>query len=1049
MILGGGALSAYSNSQALGINPSAANGTVVLDTTGNAQQNFNISVGDYVVYSFGALASFYGVVTETSDSFNDPSQGRVQNFTVVDNRVRLQWQEVFMAINMEDEMVSKRLGRPAAPAAPGDAGAFGADAVTIGGEASPIGNAAASGAIPEAGDAGLVRRRYWSILPQHWAAGIKTWHDQPFTARQVLNFAFAGAWGDFGFDRSYHPALSDTVIFGLDHTGGIKLANLISAINEKAGLEMAIVGARELKWFRKGEGLLPLPDNRSSGRSTGESLSSVDTAVMVVGERVRVQVANVELEPDWKPVWEAFIDELAWRREVAEVFALPTATKEDQANLSAKAREVTVYQYAKQKNDPDYLDYRLFGQVSRVNMSAWLYIQELVFRSYRIPPGSTLYGIPLSSLEMADSLLVGTDINGTGDAAKQDYVSNPVEFYPSAQAQVMHKGQPLDFLQARDIRLFYTNAKSLRDEWTMASDFEVDSVNMSIRFSSPVFIDGTPEEGTSLYLKVNKGEGGGADLSVTLDPESDYLDVIVPNPDVKLQPAGVRASFCFLMGRYHRAYGKGPRRGTLSVGGLGLHLVDTKGTGSFVADGVGDFSASDLPFPTTTGSSFREILYEDGKGAKDKADAAAASMLGLSPVLATGGFKRHGVVGAEVSGVVDRVSITIGTSGVIEDVSYTKGKVTGVPLAERTLQRIQRTTELYPGQEELKKEVRQYRLIAAAEKTARKPERSGTHNRFADVFSKPVGSDVQNSIILHDKNGAAPVRGGVAKWLAGDLVWLDGSGYPSATGKAFGGVVVFTPVMQGPEGDQVQSKEIMVANKGIVPVRVSGVVPAGATVFADKGAHAVSASGEVAIGMLMHGEDVPEPPAPEGNAPATEVLAMVSLGFGGGAGTGPCYFGEIISYQDGEGSAAESKVGIRAGLVEYGGRKERIDHYEVNLGVDSVKLVWLRVAVVANTNEDGSVTLSALKNEQAGIPVWETGDISAGYPFTTHPAIFPSTAPGAGEIILPVGKLSVVNGTATLDRTGCGHFVVTHCPGFLDYYRRGDSGSSSSGNAPA
>lgn len=1048
MILGGGKLLSYRAEQALGVNPSAAGGQVVIDRTPLPSASFGLSVGDYVAYSFDAFASFYGVVSEAVETAADPSSGVVHGFTVLDNRIRLQWAEVFGMFNMEDELVSRVFGRVDAPSPPGDSSSHGNDDVDIGigvgGDYSIDFDEDPSA--PD--DSGLVRRRYWSILPEHWKSGIRTWHDEPFTAREILNFAFEGAWGSFGFTRAYHSALDSLVLTGLDYNLGIRLGNLVSEINSKAGLELAIDGARTLRWFRRGEGLPPVPDSICSDRSAGQAFHAESTAVRVIGEPVRVQVANVELEPDWKPGWEAWVDELAWRREVASAFEMPTETKADHANLSAFTREVTVYQFAKQKDDASLLDGRAYGGIARNNLSAWVYIQEIVFRSYRIPPTRKLYGIPLSSLVMADGLLVGTDIHGEGGDAQQDYVSNPPEFYPQARAQVIHKGQPLDFLKARDVRLFYKNARDLRDEWTVATDFEVDPLNMSVRFSAPVFIDDPEDNGKTLYHRLNRGEGGGADVSGEVSAGNDYLDVVVPNPDVEIGAAGVKASFCFLLAPYFRDYGVGPRRGVHKADGLGLHLVDIQGTGTFNAAGTAAFDKTGLTLPASGAASFREILYEDGGKAEEKADAAASSVLGLSAIQDSGGFTRRGSAVTSVSGMVDRVQVTVDGSAVSEVVGFTKARGTGVALSERTMRRIQRTEERFPGQDALKNEIRQYRLIAAAERTGRRQDRSRSHGAFADVFSTPIGSDVQATAILYDKNSAAPTRDDIKAWKAGDIVWVDGDGWPSSTGQGLGGILVSTPVSVTPEGggEEEQTKELVVATKGVVPVRVRAPLEAGSDVRADKGDWYGSAEGGVSIGLLMHGDDVPEPAGAD-----KEVLAMVSLGFGGGgsSATGPCYFGEVVTWdEDGSGSGSGDAVtGIRGGPIEAGEDQWWEPHHEVSLTTPREKLLWMELPVTVNKTVGGEATLSGVKSGPKEGLTWHEGDVSGGYPDKDVPEMFAegeTTIDGTGKIVLPVGRITVAGGVLTLEPTGCGGFLVTHCPGVLSHDRiEGPSGSGS------
>lgn len=1057
MILGGGALTVYGSSRAWGINPSAANGTVIIDNTGGGSGSFSIAVGDYVAYSFDSFATFYGIVSETGESASDPTSGLVQTFTVLDNRVRLAWQMVYGAFNMEDEMSRKRLGRPAPPATPGNGSGSGDTGVDFGG-VTVTGVVVGTGDPDDPGNAGEKRRRYWHILPEHQASGIRTWTDEPYTAREILNFAFEGAWGDFGFARNYHSALDNLILTGLDHLGGCKLSSFVAEITEKAGLDLHITGAHTLVWGRKGEGLPPLADPGTTNRTGGEAITTNDTALRVMGERTRVQVMNVELEPDWKEGWGAFIDELAWRREVASTFAgeggpggivADDDSKENQANIAAKALSVTVFEYAKKKNKPELLDYRSFGDTSRARMPAWLYIQEFVYRAYRIPPTRKLYGIPISSLEMAESLLCATDIEGEGDDAKQIYKTGPIEFYPSTQAEVIHKGQPLDLIDSRDIRLFYRNTTGdLRNEWTKALDYQVDTVNMGIRFSKAVFIDGLPSEGKSIYLKLNQGEGGGSDLTELVEDGSDYLDVVVPNPAFEILPAQVKASFCFLLGRFQRDYGVGPRRGGLNVSGLGLHVLDDT-TASFASSGVAAFNGDDLQVPSPDGRSFKEILYEDGGKAIEKADKASDSQLRLSALQATGGFRRHGASGTPLTGAVDRITVTVTQDGgLTEDVSYTKARASTVAFAEKTLTRIQRTAELFPGQEQLKQEIRQYRNIAFAERHQRKIAATSTLKKIADVFAKPVGGESPQTSTLYDPTPtAAPTRGGVTGWKAGDIVWKDGKGVPSKTGKAFGGVLVATPVSEGEGESGTQTKGLAVATRGIVPVRVRGAISAGGYVLADKGSHYGAATGDTTIGMLMHGDDVPVPAAVEGE-PA-EVLVLVSLGGGGGASvTTECPFGEIITWTDGSDSEADTKTGVRGGNLRGGKDPWHLPHYEVDPGVDGEWLLFIRTAVVANVTPAADATLAGLASSSA--PEWvktvydSSSSTPGEYEAAVIPPIFPTSSPGVGKSIVPLGVLKVAGGVVTLQRAGCGDIILTHCPGTLDHYRGAVSLDSSS-----
>ena len=352
--------------------------------------------------------------------------------------------------------------------------------VTIGGDIAAAGDPAGAGEVTDPGNCPATRRRWKHLLPQHWESGIWTWTDAPLTAKQILNSAFNHAWGDFGFSRTYHADLDECILTGLDHTDGIKLSSLISEINDKAGLDVAISGDRGLVWERKGSGLPPLPDSSSDQRASSFSLTSADTAVRVVGERIRVQVCNVELEPDWARAWEKWIDELAWLSEVAAVFELPTATQRKHGRRrrqGARGYRVAICEEEERRRISRLP--RIRSREPRLHSRMDLYPRTgvpLLPHSCRPHP---CMAFRLSSLDLADSLLCSTKITGDGNDAKQAYTTgDDVEFYPACQAQVIHMGQPLDLLNEHDIRLFYRNGgRNLSAEFTEATDFEVDPNN--------------------------------------------------------------------------------------------------------------------------------------------------------------------------------------------------------------------------------------------------------------------------------------------------------------------------------------------------------------------------------------------------------------------------------------------------------------------------------------------------------------------------------------------------------------------------------------------
>lgn len=956
--IGGGVIRDYSFTKAWGVNPSAASGVCLIDTFESPGSDFQFDVGDYVAYSFGSLVNFIGIMTEVSapQSFG---AGKEVSFQVVDNRIRLAYKWVFGAFNIEDDTARNYAPRPDAPE-PGDS-SFGSseDGLSFGelGDVEPFGVGSATSPVNPWGQ----RRKYRHLLPQHWQSGIWTYTDEPLKTTQILNYCFNYSWGGFDFTRIYHPDLNQIVLTGLDYTGGIRLSNLISEINSKVGLEVGIFGANELRWVRKGEGVVPVKDIYSAPYSSGRSLTANDTGVRVVGGRTRLQKLNIALEPDWQPGWEQYIDEVKWRRSVAEALGMPVASKSDQLNLSAAARAITVYQFAKAKGDTSLLDSRRFGNSARNNLPAWVYIQELVYKSYRIPSDFTLYGLPLSSLEIADSLLCATDVAGDGLAARQVYADDPVQYYPASQASAIVRGQPLDLLNARDIRIFYRNSGAdYRNQFTIAPDFEVDPVNKSIRFSAPIFVDGDPDEGKSIYLKWNKGEGGGEDVTDSVVENSDYLDVVVPNPDYQIQPAQIFASFCFLLSNFHKDYGSGPRLGAVSSQGIDLHVLDT--TGSSVSDsGISNIVGSLLRLPDSQSGQFSEILYADGEGAYEKARDLANSSILRQAVEDSGGFTRNGFVGTELLPTVDRITVNVRFGqGITEEVSYVRSMASKAAFSERTLQRIQRSEELFSGQEMLKKEIREYRMLAALEKNG-KAELESKRSRMRDVFSKPVGSEDPSVQSVRVPDTVIPPDGG---WKPGHVIWLDDAGSVTMENPTtFGGVLV-----SGLKEGETTASEFQVALTGRVPVLVSSGVQGHSAIALNPGDQVASNSGELTIGRLAHGEEVPA-------SSSGEVMAMVDLG---SASKDPVVPLHIIPKRPRyiPGPAVPVPSGHKRFFIEWGTISERLatnwdSYFDVNATTYFFAKVYLPITGPLLLNYWEIVTGPEVTSHQT--PQWEVG----------------------------------------------------------------------------
>lgn len=1013
--IGGGAIKSQKATKAWGVNPANAEVEVVIDDPGN----FLLGEGDYVALQFGAITTFFGIITRLETSVSEGS-GQMVNFTLLDNRIRLQWAVVTGAWNIEDQRTNGSAGRgdAAVPNIGTDSGSPpGSDSVDFGEVPGGLGATSSPGmAVPASPQAG--RRKYRHQPPEMTAAGIWLETDAPLSAREILNSAFGGAWGSYSFARSYHPSMDDIYPLGIDATDGMKLHSLVAQVTEACGLEVRLDGARTLVWGRKGDGLLPIiPSTTAGSRRIGRSLTANDTAVMVVGDANVVQVLNLELEADWNREYEAFIDEAAWVREVASVFEIDTDTKAKRAELMAKSREITLLEYATKLEDDAFLDYGMFGASSRLHIPVWTYVQELVFRSYRIPRDYVFGGVPLNSLRVAPKILWGTEVTGSGLSAKQRYRRDYKAYYPDVRVELAVRGQPLDLVDGRSIQVFSERrTTNLRDQWVPFQDFEFDDITMAVRFRTPIFLDGNPAEDKALYSLVNKGKGGGVDVTSEVEEGSSYLDIVIPNPNYEVSPAGVKVSLAWELGKYRKVRGTGARRGSMKVPGLAMHLLDVSEDSGLAAAELAAVSGNPAFLPSLGGIEMKEIKMESGLTAEEVADAASDGVIQLLPVEDDGNYERFGEGGASLTNTIDRVTIEIGEGGLKETVEFTKARPSASFMAERLVARLQRVGELFPGQAALQREIEAYRLEAKLQAGAAAERRSSTHKRIKDVASVPVGAEVQSTAQYIDELDAAPDGG----WKAGHIVWLDDQGRPAGDGVVFGGIVVSTPAQKDSDAEKVI---LNCATQGVVPVICeAGVVD---QVWCEKGNRFGRQTGSYFLGELRHANPVPD--VPDLSQPA--VRAMVALGFGGGVSEEACGFQEIRAGEAGAGSdSADMDWIITGGSIAAGPKVFGVDPHKIALNADGKYRYFLRVNVTVNTND--GVAWPGI--ETASAPEWERVPAAAGYP----ESFLPTNIETQGDVIIPLMLVDIDGGVPKLiQREGvCSPIVIDHCLGKIIFF---------------
>ena len=154
------------------------------------------------------------------------------------------------------------------------------------------------------------------------------------------------------------------------------------------------------------------------------------------------------------------------------------------------------------------------------------------------------------------------------------------------------------------------------------------------------------------------------------------------------------------------------------------------------------------------------------------------------------------------------------------------------------------------------------------------------------------------------------------------------------------------------------------------------------------------------------------------------------MGGGGGGGTiGTCPFSEIITVTPEEGDPYKA---IRGGYIFCGDQNWVMPSLQINPAVHGVWLVWIEVPVVCNIDDDGEVILPGISTGTRPDDIWSKIEYTEG---TNYPPNENPTLPtGEGKIMLPIGLLTIVEGSQTLGvGVGCGNFFIDQCAGTLAF----------------
>jgi hypothetical protein len=798
--VGGFDVAAMQLTYSWGLSPASATVTIPGAAAGIA-----LHVGDAVAITLGGSV-FNGIINQNPTT---ASWGTMTELQLVDNRIKLMWDDVYCTFNNAEV----REDNPATP--------------------------------------GLDRqKRYWHIFPDDWDAQQKTWTQSPLSAVAVINGIYESETVETVWNFTFH-ADQDKPVYSIGDNNGQKFGTLLQEVSEQQGLVFTLVGENTLLWVRKGEGdLVAIPDNVTDWKD-GDALSNNDTKVRIVGDRNRYQDLPIDLTPDWKSVYEEFWSEPAWLAEVAAQFELDADDVASQGELVAKARSVTVREYVAKKGD-DYIDAGTWGEVGRMEIPVWVYLQDIVWKAYRVPTTYTINGIDLESLEINDGLLAA--VTYSIDDGEMIYKS-PSEYYPDAKAFIIAKGQPMELLDPRTQGAITPEQLSASaDSWSAQNKFTLDVKNYCVIFEHAVFLPGTDEHALFLFPNHDSLEEG--------DP---LYNIAVPNADVVVTAAPVRASMVFSAERYSKRFGSGVRKGAKYISGLNYHAL---------MDG-GVFQS--------------EVVYADNRSVDTKAAECASTVTAQVAVYRSGGYTRHGSVGTALTSTIDRVSVNLSFADALtEQVEYTKERSQSNFENERDLDRKAKARDLFPGQKNNAKEVEQLHLIA---KLSRELKRNSpnAYSTVSEVMQRPVGAH-RCSISIRN----------VTTTHAGQVVWLASGSGDDAKFDTFGGIVVA-------EGATTHAACV---TYGTVPVRVKGPFHPGDSVGCD--ATEVDCTAKRGTGWRSVGQVLYE------YAGTDTILVPVQIGSGGGAAGARVSLQTYKSAYTGDSTAPddqERRVKVRPGFV--------------------------------------------------------------------------------------------------------------------------------------
>lgn len=656
-----------------------------------------VSVGNWLTIPC-AGHRFYGVCKSDTDKFG--SGGSLRELTFVDSREYLDWDLIYAAFNRPDNRIV----------------------------------------------AGRRIRRWKHLLPANYNFWRWTYTDAPLTAAQILDYVFSAGTVQDPWIRTYHSDQLNFPIQELDATSGVKLKAVLQDISDRQGLTFTLTqaGRFNLLWARKGEGTIPSFPVDSDNRELGSAISGHPTRIRIIGDRNVYQVHDIPMAQDWPTVWNAIYDRIIFediifntgvtKHEViikpevgSDVLFSPgtpftsiaTSGSDPEGYVAhqlaaALAATITVREFSEMSNgggllaqsNSAFADTRRWSGRSRMEMPCYSYISNILFRAFKLPNNFSFrngdnLSIAADGAKMTGTMTAKVTHNPVTGVMTWDYSDNP-----DGNGYAIIKGYQLGQDMFRTIKPENFNLSA----WTKSTE-----IWQHVSFS----LDDSSETAKDQFILFDAPVINSSDLVTIVDG----LAVFNARPTITSPP--VLASICFEAEKFSYVKGTGTKDAAESVGSLyAEHVQSYGGT------------------PT-------QIPFIDGQTATTKADIIATSLLNRQFIYAKGGFKRHLVpvngvfpTGTQLTGVIDKVSLTAGPAGITEDIGFTSELPNQFYVPVRDLERMTMLRELLPGQAELRAEANSRTMVAHA--MARDPEaRKNITDAMRDAFGLPAQSSVR------------------------------------------------------------------------------------------------------------------------------------------------------------------------------------------------------------------------------------------------------------------------------------------------------------------